>query len=90
MITRNNFSKKFTFSLRYFLLEKIKIVLIDEKTNKQPKYIFFIFSEESKQQQKRIFNNEKIETNNVNIPKYSNVDLNIYLLKSILERTNPK
>ena len=78
MITRNNFSKKFIFSLRYFLLEKIKIALIDEKTNKQPKYIFFIFSEESKQQQKRIFNNEKIETNIVNIPKYKNVDLNIH------------
>jgi hypothetical protein len=48
MITRNNFSKKFIFLLRYFLLEKIKIAPIDEKTNKQPKYIFFIFSEESK------------------------------------------
>ena len=77
MITRNNFSKKFIFSLKYFLLEKIKIALSNEETNKQPKYIFFIFSEESKQQQKRIFNNEKIETNIVNIPKYSKVDLNI-------------
>ena len=48
MITRNNFSKKFIFSLRYFLLEKIKIALSNEETNKQPKYIFFIFSEESK------------------------------------------
>ena len=77
MITRNNFSKKFIFSPRYFLLKKIKIALSNEETNKQPNYTF-IFSEESKQQQKRIFNNEKIETNNVNIPKYSNVDLNIY------------
>ena len=78
MITRNIFSKKFIFQLRYFLLEKIKIALTNEETNKLPKYIFFIFSEESKQQQKRIFNNEKIETNIVNIPKYKNVDLNIY------------
>ena len=76
MITRNNFSKKFIFSLKYFLLEKIKIALSNEETNKQLKYTF-IFSKESKQQQKRIFNNEKKETNNVNIPKYSNVDLNI-------------
>jgi hypothetical protein len=48
MITRNNFSKKFIFSLKYFLLEKIKIALSNEEINKQPKYIFFIFSEESK------------------------------------------
>ena len=48
MITRNNFSKKCIFSLKYFLLEKIKIALSDKETNKLPKYIFFIFSEESK------------------------------------------
>ena len=47
MITRNNFSKKFIFSLRYFLLKKIKIALSNEETNKQPKYTF-IFSKESK------------------------------------------
>ena len=90
MITRNNFSKKFIFSLRYFLLENIKIALSNKETNKQPKYIFFIFIEESKQQQKRTFSNEKIETNNVNIPKNSKVDLNICKLKDILERTNPE
>jgi len=48
MITRNNFSKKFIFLLKYFLLEKIKTALSNEETNKLPKYIFFIFSEESK------------------------------------------
>ena len=45
MTTRNNFSKKFIFSLRYFLLENIKIALSNKETNKQPKYIFFIFIE---------------------------------------------
>ena len=60
------------------LLEKIRIAPSNEDTNKHPKYIFFISSEESKQQQKRIFNNEKIETSNVNIPKYRKVDLNIH------------
>ena len=44
---RNNFSKKFTFSLIYFLLKKIKIALSNEKTNKQPKYTS-IFSKELK------------------------------------------
>ena len=47
MITRNNFSKKFIFSLRYFLLEKIKIAPRNKETNRQAKYAC-IFSEVSK------------------------------------------
>ena len=81
MVTINNFSKKFIFLLRNFLLKKIKIKLSNEESNKELKYTF-IFNKESKQQQKRIFNSEKIATNNVNIPKYSGVDVYfVYLQK---------